>query len=59
MKCLNLLVHEFKTSTLWTVEIQSEKVIKWISDKVSLLDEKALTSKPDKIIADSFKREVT
>ena len=41
MKCLTMLIHEFKTNALWTAEVQAETVTRWIKDKVALLEEKA------------------
>lgn len=54
-----MMIHEFKVTSVWTAEMQAAKVIKWISDKVAMLESKAGESNTDKNICEQFKREVT
>lgn len=36
-----MFLHEFKIDLLWTKDMQKERVVKWVKEKVILLEEKA------------------
>eukprot|EP00347_Sterkiella_histriomuscorum_P024298 403331615 len=61
VKCFQMLLTDYKTSETWTAEQQAERVIKWIKEKLALLEGRAEVSQSvlDKNTFEQFKREVT
>ena len=54
-----MLLTNYKINEAWTAEQQAERVIKWIKDKLALLEERSVKSIQDKNTFEQFKREVT
>lgn len=56
-----MLLTDYRTNEAWTAEQQAERVIKWIKEKLALLESRAEASKSvlDKNTFEQFKREVT
>ena len=54
-----MLLTDYNSNDAWTAEQQAERVIKWIKEKLALLESRASNSIVDKNMLDQFKREVT
>lgn len=59
IKCLQMLLSDYRITETWTEELQAERVINWIKEKLQLLENRSSKSIVDKNIFEQFKREVT